>query len=390
MSTDLLMPVMKRGKHTYRQTWILLFLAGLSVLLILFFVNVYPKNIRSVTYISKCMEKKTNVVFLKTHKTGSSSIQNVLMRFGYNQDLLFALPKKGNYFGHPRPFHHAMIPNLTKPVTGKSHYNIFTHHTRFNYLELKRSMPENTVFITILRDPVELFESLYSYYSLNDFYKTPLSHFSVNISEENSDMRFGDKIGRNQMSFDLGLEVKDFENVSVLRDFTVKLNEEFDLVMITEQIDESLILLQNLLCWEIDDVVTFKLNARNEKFIKRLTPSVRLRLQKVNYADQVLYNFFKERLAEKIQNFGRAKLGAKVKELRIRKDFWYNFCVHGETLLINTKGIEKLAYVNPKVTKLKVRKNDTCIKMTEYELTFTEMLRLKQKHLVSYYTGNNS
>ncbi|XP_076349215.1 galactosylceramide sulfotransferase-like isoform X2 [Tachypleus tridentatus] len=252
MSTDLLMPVMKRGKHTYRQTWILLFLAGLSVLLILFFVNV------------------------------------------------------------------------------------------------------------------------------------------VNISEENSDMRFGDKIGRNQMSFDLGLEVKDFENVSVLRDFTVKLNEEFDLVMITEQIDESLILLQNLLCWEIDDVVTFKLNARNEKFIKRLTPSVRLRLQKVNYADQVLYNFFKERLAEKIQNFGRAKLGAKVKELRIRKDFWYNFCVHGETLLINTKGIEKLAYVNPKVTKLKVRKNDTCIKMTEYELTFTEMLRLKQKHLVSYYTGNNS
>ncbi|XP_013771936.1 galactosylceramide sulfotransferase-like [Limulus polyphemus] len=329
------------------------------------------------------MEKKTNIVFLKTHKTASSSIQNIFMRFGDHHDLLFALPKKGNYFGHPRPFHHVMIPNLIKPATGKSHYNIFTHHTRFNYLELKRLMPENTVFVTILRDPVELFESLYSYYSLKDFYKTPLSQFSVNISEENSNMRYNNKIGRNQMSFDLGLEVNDFENFSVLREFAVKLNEEFDMVMITEQMDESLILLQNLLCWEIDDVVTFKLNARDEKFIKHLTPSLRLHLQKVNYADQVLYNFFKDRLAEKIQNFGKAKLATKVKELRMRKDFWFKFCVRGENLLIDTKDIQKLTYVNPKVTKLKVRKNDSCIKMTEQELIFTEKLRVKQKHLVS-------
>ena len=38
----------------------------------------------------------TKITFLKTHKTASSTFQNVLLRFGEKRNLTFALPKNGN------------------------------------------------------------------------------------------------------------------------------------------------------------------------------------------------------------------------------------------------------------------------------------------------------
>ncbi|XP_013771935.1 galactose-3-O-sulfotransferase 4-like [Limulus polyphemus] len=326
-----------------------------------------------------CLEAKTNVVFLKTHKAASSSIQNIFMRYGDTHDLLFVLPYYGNYFGHPQQFHHSMAPRL-KPSAGKTHYNIFTHHTRFNYGELKRLMPKNTIFVTILRDPAELFESLYSYYSLENLYNESILTIGFNTSKKVLDRRYGGKIGRNQMSFDLGLSPSRFFNVITIEQFAQKLDKEFDLVMIAEQMDKSLILLKNLLCWSIDDVVIFKLNARSDKFVKPITADIRQRLQEINSADQVLYNFFKKRLAEKIHEFGKRKIVASVKKLKKRRQEWFNYCVQGENLLINTEEAKKVYYANPKVMKLKPKEdNVTCKKMTDQELYYTNKLRKKQK-----------
>ena len=43
--------------------------------------------------------KKTKIAFLKTHKCASSSVQNMLMRFGLENELNFVLPSVGNYLG---------------------------------------------------------------------------------------------------------------------------------------------------------------------------------------------------------------------------------------------------------------------------------------------------
>ena len=47
----------------------------------------------------KDCEKKHKIGFLKTHKCASSSIQNILFRFGLKNQLTFALPSTGNYLG---------------------------------------------------------------------------------------------------------------------------------------------------------------------------------------------------------------------------------------------------------------------------------------------------
>ena len=43
--------------------------------------------------------KKHKIAFLKTHKCASSSVQNILFRFGLKNHLTFALPSTGNYLG---------------------------------------------------------------------------------------------------------------------------------------------------------------------------------------------------------------------------------------------------------------------------------------------------
>ena len=42
-------------------------------------------------------EMVTKVIFQKTHKTASSTIQNMLFRFGEKRNLNFALPKNHGY-----------------------------------------------------------------------------------------------------------------------------------------------------------------------------------------------------------------------------------------------------------------------------------------------------
>lgn len=109
--------------------------------------------------------KKEHIMFMKTHKCGSSSLQNMFLRFGDTNDLFFALPKIDNYFGHPIRFNRRF---LLDPALLRKRYNltysILAHHLRFNYKELAFVLPEDTVFLTVLRHPVSLFESLFVYY----------------------------------------------------------------------------------------------------------------------------------------------------------------------------------------------------------------------------------
>lgn len=119
-------------------------------------------------------------------------------------------------------------------------------------------MPKDTLYITVLRHPVQLFESMYNYYKLEKFYKFPFEQFN-NESAILPDFskRFVGKIGTNQMLFDLGYSIHDI-TPSILAAYIEQIENSFDLVMIEEFLDESLIFLKNLLCWTIDDVITFK------------------------------------------------------------------------------------------------------------------------------------
>lgn len=204
---------------------------------------------------------RRDIVFLKTHKCASSSVQNIFLRYGVNHDAVFVLPSKNNYLGHPEPFNRRMVPS---PQSFSPHqYNILTHHSRLNYPEMRALMPKDTLFVTIVRDPVSVFESQFNYYNMHttwNFTLKDLNQEGFEFPPAVRKRRYVGKIGWNQMSFDLGLDPRDMDHPERVQRFIAGLDARFDLVLLAERMQESLILLRHLLCWPIDEVVAFKVS----------------------------------------------------------------------------------------------------------------------------------
>ncbi|XP_022689631.1 galactose-3-O-sulfotransferase 2-like [Varroa jacobsoni] len=151
-----------------------------------------------------------NIFFLKTHKTGSSTIFNILFRFADEYDRTVAIPRiHGNLMNYPELFQESFMFNYS--VINRR-VEIFAVHSRLNINEVQRIMPPKTKFITILRHPLYAWESAYDYFRISS--KTNLSIESFAFNDSAIQMMRGRKIsswfGFNMMYFDMGFE----ENVS--------------------------------------------------------------------------------------------------------------------------------------------------------------------------------
>jgi len=105
-----------------------------------------------------CLPKK-NLFFLKSHKTGGSTVQNIILRYGLKHNLHFAMPiNKHDYF-YPRIFKRDFIQQQLEPP-----YNLMAFHIRFNYEEVRAVMPEDTNYVAIIREPFSHFESSFHFF----------------------------------------------------------------------------------------------------------------------------------------------------------------------------------------------------------------------------------
>uniref|UniRef100_G3TY68 Galactose-3-O-sulfotransferase 1 n=1 Tax=Loxodonta africana TaxID=9785 RepID=G3TY68_LOXAF len=101
-----------------------------------------------------------NIVFMKTHKTASSTLLNILFRFGQKHGLKFAFPNGRNDFDYPAFFSRSLVQDYQPGAC----FNIICNHMRFHYEEVRGLVPPNSTFITVLRDPARLFESSFHYF----------------------------------------------------------------------------------------------------------------------------------------------------------------------------------------------------------------------------------
>ena len=108
--------------------------------------------------------------------------------------------------------------------------------------------------------------------------------------------------GLNQQLWDLGIENKviagDFETQKATIE---KLDQDFDLVMISERMDESMVLLAEALCLPLRNVSTLKNNVRKADKIVALTEHDKDVLARFQKPDQELYNHFNKQLDIKIR-----------------------------------------------------------------------------------------
>ena len=83
----------------------------------------------TTTTVAAVCSSKRPVVFLKTHKTASTSLTNIILRYAENNKFLVGLPpeKKWELAGYPAKF----IPELIDPIASKT-YDVLAHHFRWS------------------------------------------------------------------------------------------------------------------------------------------------------------------------------------------------------------------------------------------------------------------
>ena len=246
-------------------------------------------------------------MFLKTHKTGGSTIVNILFRYGDSRDLTFVLG--AGHLGWPSRFSiSSALPSYRQP-------NILCSHTVFNKKPMNWLFPQEiSKYITIIRNPVNNFESVFNYYemgknfglgddpmvSLEKFLERPSFFYNTSGAKKKDIPNI-----RNPMMFDLGLSYKYFQNNTAVTKYINFLKKQFDLVMIMDYFDESLILLKRLFCWEIDDILYVKVNERLDKErASNLSDRVKENIKRWNKADDLLFTYFNVTFWRKIEMEG--------------------------------------------------------------------------------------
>ncbi|XP_057313442.1 galactosylceramide sulfotransferase-like [Hydractinia symbiolongicarpus] len=345
-------------------------------------------TIQSDRYIKKIPKRKCNarqhVVFLKTHKTGGSTITNILNRYGEARDFNFILPRIGeNRLDWPWFFQ----KDSFYPLNG-SEPNILCNHARYSKETMKAVMPNDTIFVTILRHPITQFESSFSYMTLDkilgmenstnpieEFFKDPESVLVNYVLTQ--DLRINSdrlKLIRNGMFYDLGLESKDFENRAKISEAIRQIDSEFDLVMITEYFDESLVLLKRILCWELDDLVYFRLKQRTNGWIRNLSSPLKRKITHWSSADMALYEHFNRTFWKVIEKMG-SDFWEEVKILKAKTKIMKSLCLRND----NTASAELLQTAETKQFKLRSdiprTAREMCKRMTWDEIKYLKHLR---------------
>ncbi|KAM3930970.1 galactose-3-O-sulfotransferase 2-like [Leptodactylus fuscus] len=216
-----------------------------------------------------------------------------------------------------------------------SHWNDFHHNFVSESVQtqrVERVMPQDTFYFTIIRNPVSLMESIYSYYksidifmkakSLEDYLRNPYRYYNQTSVYHN--------YGKNLMAFDFGFNPLSPETPKQFELAQKTVEVMFNLILIAEYFDVSLILLKDALCWSFDDVLSFPLNSRNATRRKVLSEETQENVKTWNQLDWQLYVYFNKSFWEKVDAFGRDRMQREVQELRRRRAVHSEICLQGQ------------------------------------------------------------
>nr|XP_060622782.1 galactose-3-O-sulfotransferase 2-like [Anolis sagrei ordinatus] len=333
---------------------------------------------------------KTRVVFLKVHKSASSTVMNILFRFGETHNLTFALPVNGaSQLYYPLYFTAAAVEGY---VPGKdSQFDIMCHHMRFFEPEVAKVMGNTTFYFAILRNPVYLMESSFNYYKgTSSFSKAKtleefLNQTSLFYNASANDSHYA----KNLMTFDFGYNNNGNFFTKRVQLMVRAIEAEFDLLLISEYFDESMVLLKKLLCWDLDDVVSFPLNSRHNSSKNHLSESTREQIKNWNKLDWELYVHFNRTFWEKIDlHIGQEFMQQEVRLLQQRRKELAEICLQeGGSIppkLIKDRALAPFQYGKAKILGYNLKDgldNTTrqmCQSLVTPELQYSKLLYRKQ------------
>uniref|UniRef100_A0A9J8BCR7 Galactose-3-O-sulfotransferase 2 n=1 Tax=Cyprinus carpio carpio TaxID=630221 RepID=A0A9J8BCR7_CYPCA len=351
-------------------------------------------TVKSLVDDTVMCQPKNHIVFLKTHKTASSTILNILYRYGENHNLTFALPLNM----HSQLFYPAFFAaHFVEGVRTHSvkEFHILCNHMRFSSQEVRKVMPKDTFYFSILRNPVAMMESLFVYYKAIPAFRAvkSLEEFLIQGGRSYNASVPNNHYARNILTFDFGLDNTAPENDTELNkrsaEVIAAVEHDFPLILISEYFDESLVLLKHALCWSLDDVLSFRLNSRSERSRRPLSAEIAERLKEWNSLDWRLYQHFNATFWKRIDStLGRAKLQQEVELLRAKRRKLEQMCLQEggavDPAQVQDSSLKPFQYGAAVIQGYNLRlglNNDTrqlCHRLITPELQYTSALYTKQ------------
>lgn len=284
-------------------------------------------------------------------------------------------------------------------------------------------MPADTFYFSIIRDPVALAESSFAYYkevapafrkakSLGDFADNPKKYYDPRLRNNH--------YARNLLWFDFGMDHNANFSVALAQRAEAMIRRTFKLILVSEYFDQSMILLRHALCWPLDAVVSFSLNARQQKpsviggvsgswvgkaaaaagvggrvvrsqakTLTNVTEEQREKLRQWNALDWHLYKSFNRTFWGEINRFGHAQMEQEVALLRMRREDLARVCLRDggkpvESHRIRDKNIRPYQSGLVKILGYELQlgldnaTRTACLRMIRPEIQYKDVLDAKQ------------
>lgn len=284
-------------------------------------------------------------------------------------------------------------------------------------------MPADTFYFSIIRNPVALAESSFAYYkevapafrkakTLGDFADDPRKYYDPRLRNNH--------YARNVLLFDFGMDHNANFSEALARRAEQMIRQTFKLILVSEYFDQSMILLRHALCWPLDAVVSFSLNARQQKpsilggmsgswvgkvataagvggkggrsqakTATNVTEEQREKLRQWNALDWHLYKSFNRTFWEEIHRFGHAQMEEEVALLRMRREDLARVCLRDggkpvEAHRIRDKNIRPYQSGLVKILGYELQPGldnatrTSCLRMIRPEIQYKDVLDAKQ------------
>lgn len=266
-------------------------------------LGVLPEIYQKPPPDAECAAKK--FIYLKTHKTGSSTMLSIFHRYAYKRGLLSALPIDNMYLGWPTA--RGALSSFTT-IPGVEDYDVFcSGHATWSKKYLREIVPTGKQ-VTILREPVSQFVSSWNHWhpyehivsmggpsvTMDQFLDEPTKYWKY--------AKWSDEaLLHNSYSYDFGITSK--PSIAQVNQLILDLKTDFDLVLLTEYMDESLVMLKRIFCWTVDDITHYSLKVTREPghAKKKPAPALAAKIRKLNYADVKIYDELNKTFWEKLE-----------------------------------------------------------------------------------------
>jgi len=340
---------------------------------------------------AQCKERH-DFVFIKTHKTGTSTTVNILYNFGMTRGLNYAV----------YPYTHQLWAIEQSRLMKGIHFNIMCQHMIFNYKKITQVMPAaDMYYFTLLREPVRAFISYFIFYkhdnkmntelgggqsldtTINAFLdqftagrRDPTTNKMVTLDIWQSTGRYPVQSSMNSMSYDVGMigDSASLRTVSQeeIEYYVATLDTQLDFVMLLEHLDESLVLLSEDMCWTNQDIYYInRMQSSNQRSKEAISDATRTRLTNFLQPDIILYDHFKAKLLKRLDSRGTEftervesfkKERAELEASCLKTDVWIKGPYGSKSHPLSDAGLANLH----------------CAILVERDTTLTKILSLQQ------------